>query len=181
MLRVLDHMLPASRSLKDLTLAEVLNFAFRMDQFEVHAYPMNPAFMAALRSKWTTAAMVAMRKARGLDSAERVEDTRMMWLMLPTVTTLPSSASWSALCRHAASGRCLCSSSSFVPRVAPCGTAPRSTGRCTGGSTSPRAAQLQPHSRLRIRLTSNQWKSTNLHTKCPKTPLLGGADFDFCS
>ena len=34
-----------------------------------------------------------------------------------------------------------CSSTNFVPRVAPCGTAPRSTGRCTGRSTSRSASQ----------------------------------------
>ena len=70
-LRVLDCVLPASRSLKDVTLGEEILFAARIDAFEVRYYPaMDPAFLAALRSKWKTAAMVAMRKARGLDSAE---------------------------------------------------------------------------------------------------------------
>ena len=37
-----------------------------------------------------------------------------------------------------------------VPDVAPSGTAPPSTGRCTGRSTSRSAAQPRPHSRLRL-------------------------------
>ena len=74
-LRVLDSMLPASRSLKDFALPEEHGFACRIHNFAVCAYPsMDPAFLAALHSKWANAAMVAMCKARGLDRA--AEHTR---------------------------------------------------------------------------------------------------------
>ena len=70
-LRVMACMLPASRSLTEILLGDELGFAFRMHQIELRAPPaMDPTYLAVLRSKWTTSAMIAMRRARGLNHVE---------------------------------------------------------------------------------------------------------------
>ena len=74
-LRVVDCMLPAARSLADIVLAEEENFVASVHTTLSGAVPSyDAAFVASLRTKWTAAAMVQMRRERGLlDAFERME------------------------------------------------------------------------------------------------------------
>ena len=66
-LRVIDSMLPAARSLAECALGEESTFASTVQQVLSGAFPaLNAAFIASLRTKWTAAAMVQMRRKRGL-------------------------------------------------------------------------------------------------------------------
>ena len=65
-LRVVDCMLPAARSLTGFTLAEELDFASTIQHALSGAFAYDAMLVAALRSKWTSAAMVQMRRERGL-------------------------------------------------------------------------------------------------------------------
>ena len=74
-LRVVDSMQPAARSLADRTLAEEINLASTIQHvLGTGNFPvLDPAFIVSLRTKWTAAAMVQMRRARGLlDTTEVV-------------------------------------------------------------------------------------------------------------
>ena len=67
-LRVVDMMIPAARSLADYMLPEESSFASRIQRTLTGSFPMpvDPAFITSLRTKWTAAEMVQMRRARGL-------------------------------------------------------------------------------------------------------------------
>ena len=66
-LRVVDCMLPATRSLPDTWLGEEVNFVSAIQQALSGAFPtFDATFVASLRTKWTAAAMVQMRRERGL-------------------------------------------------------------------------------------------------------------------
>ena len=73
--RVVDCMLPAARSLADTTLGEEFIFAAIMHNTLSGVWPLyDAAFVASLRSKWTAAAMVQMRRERNLlDASEKVK------------------------------------------------------------------------------------------------------------
>ena len=72
-LRVVDCMLPAARSMPEFSSPGEMQFAFTMQQIFAGAFPKYDAtFLASLRSKWTAAAMVQMRRERNLpDASER--------------------------------------------------------------------------------------------------------------
>ena len=75
-LRVVDCMLTAGRSLTGFTLGEEINFADTIRSAFSGAFPYDAAFVASLRSKWTSAAMVQTRRERGLlDASARVNQT----------------------------------------------------------------------------------------------------------
>ena len=76
-LRVMDCMLPAARSLPGFSLPEEFAFASCIQQVLSGALPTYDAtFVASLRTKWTAAAMMQMRRERGLlDVSERVEES----------------------------------------------------------------------------------------------------------
>ena len=66
-LRKMDSMQPAARSLADITLPEETSLAsYLQDAFTGNFLGMDPAFVAPLRAKWTAAEMMQMRRARGL-------------------------------------------------------------------------------------------------------------------
>ena len=145
-LRVVDSMLPAAQSLADTTLGEELNFASTVQYALSGASPTyDAALVASLRAKWTAAAMVQMcRERRLLDASEKIQER-----------VEAGKTRWRADFAEHGLKRCALPSCDkleapvqqyFVPRVAPCGTAPRSTGR----STSRSAAQPRPRSRLRM-------------------------------
>ena len=75
-LRVVDIMLPAARSVADITLGEEVNFAGTIQHVISGAFPtFDAAFIASLREKWSTAAMMQMRRERRLlDASEKVEE-----------------------------------------------------------------------------------------------------------
>ena len=138
-LRVMDCMSPAARSLTGFTL--VVHLAGEK-------FPLfDAAFVASLHEKWTAAAMVQMRRARNLldvvDSNDRgVEEEMTRWRTDVAEHGLKECAL--PLCDKRAS------------RMPPQGgireavRGGRSMGRCTGRSTSPSAAQPRPHRRLRM-------------------------------
>ena len=146
-LRVVDSMLTATRSLAGVTLAQETYFASKIHQALSGAIPtFDATFVASLRTKWTAAEMVQMRRERHLlDASEKIQTSIEV-----DKTRWRTDVEQHGL-RH-------CALPSFYKRevcvrqsgVAPCGTALRSTGRCTGRSTSPSAAQPRPHSRLRM-------------------------------
>ena len=74
-LRVVDCMLPATRSLADMTLGEELRFASAVHDALSGAFPTyDAAFVAQLCAKWTAVAVVQMRRERGLlDASEKVK------------------------------------------------------------------------------------------------------------
>ena len=74
-LRVVDCMQPATRSLAETSLSQELSFASTIQQALSHSFSAdNAAFVASLRAKWTAAAMVQMRRERDLlDVSEKVE------------------------------------------------------------------------------------------------------------
>ena len=65
-LRVVDCMLPAARSLTAFALGEEIDLACTIQQTLSGAFPYDTTFVASIRSKWTSAAMVQMRRERGL-------------------------------------------------------------------------------------------------------------------
>ena len=65
-LRVVDCMLPSARSLTGYTPGEESEFAYAIQQTLSGAFPYNATLVASIRSKWTSAAMVQMRRERGL-------------------------------------------------------------------------------------------------------------------
>ena len=66
-LRVVDCMLPAVRSLTECTLGEEVDFACTIQKALAGVYPTyNAAFVASLRTKWTATAMVQMHRERRL-------------------------------------------------------------------------------------------------------------------
>ena len=65
-LRVVDCMLPAARSLTEYTLGEEINFADVIQSALSGAFTCDAMLVASLRSKWTSALMVQMRRERGL-------------------------------------------------------------------------------------------------------------------
>ena len=75
-LRVVDSMLPAARSLADIALAEEMGFACTLQEALSGAFPTyNATFVASLRTKWTAAAMVRMRRERRLlDISEETQN-----------------------------------------------------------------------------------------------------------
>ena len=79
-LRVVDNMQPAARSLGDFihTLPEEAGIAFRLDEALIGGHAeLDSTFITSLRTKWTAAAMVQMRRARGLlDTSEVFERVR---------------------------------------------------------------------------------------------------------
>ena len=72
-LRVVDCMLPAARSLGDIILVEEMNFASTIQQILSGAFPQyDVEFVASLRTEWTASAMVQMRRERGfMDASEK--------------------------------------------------------------------------------------------------------------
>ena len=74
-LRVVDYMLPATRSLASIEFAEEVALASNIEQVLSGAFPTyNATFVAILRAKWTAAAMVQMRREhRLMDASEKVE------------------------------------------------------------------------------------------------------------
>ena len=64
-LRVVDCMLPATRNSTGFTLGEEIDFAHAIQGALSGAFPYDATFVASLRSKWTSAAMVQMRRERG--------------------------------------------------------------------------------------------------------------------
>ena len=73
-LRVVDCILPAAQSLRDCALGEEFNFADTIQFALSGALPYDATFVAILRAKWTAAAMVQMRRERGLLDASVVVD-----------------------------------------------------------------------------------------------------------
>ena len=76
-LRVVDCMPPAARSMPEITLFQEIAFASNIQQVLSGPFPIYDAtFVASLRTKWTTAAMVHMRRERRLlnasETAKRV-------------------------------------------------------------------------------------------------------------
>ena len=73
-LRVVDCMLPATRSLTGISLPSEISLASTLQYALSGASPTyNTAFVASLRTKWTAAAMVEMRRERNLlDVSEKV-------------------------------------------------------------------------------------------------------------
>ena len=65
-LRAVDSMQPAARSLGDSTLPEEFALAFRLRRTLNGGPLLDPAFITSLRTKWTAAEMVQMRRARRL-------------------------------------------------------------------------------------------------------------------
>ena len=84
-LRVVDCMFPAARSLPEITLPAEFFFVSKVQYVLSGAFPTYDAtFIASLRTKWTAAAMVQMRRERNLlDVSERIgksmEDGRTSW------------------------------------------------------------------------------------------------------
>ena len=77
-LRVVDCMHPATRSLADITLEEEIRFAFGIQQALFAAFPVyNSAFLASLSTKWTAAAMMQMHRKRGLLDVSEVAQELM--------------------------------------------------------------------------------------------------------
>ena len=75
-LRVVDCMLPAARSLPEYTLADEFNLASTVQQVLSDAFTYDAIFIASLRSKWSAAEMVQMRRERSLlDALEKVDQT----------------------------------------------------------------------------------------------------------
>ena len=73
-LRVVDCMLPAAESLPTIRITEEQVFATIIRSAVVA--DAHPAFVPALRTKWTAAAMMQMRRARGLlDTTEAVNQS----------------------------------------------------------------------------------------------------------
>ena len=65
-LRVVDNMQPAARSLADCKLAGEVSIASYIQQALTDDFAGDPKFLASLHTKWTAAAIVQMRRARGL-------------------------------------------------------------------------------------------------------------------
>ena len=75
-LRVVDCMLPATRSLTGVTLREELAFADMIQSALSGAFPYDATFVASLRSKWSSADVMEMRRKRGLlDVSQKVDKT----------------------------------------------------------------------------------------------------------
>ena len=74
-LRVVDSMQPAARSLTDCRLAEEISLTFHLQQALTGHFPeLNAAFVASLHMKWTAASMVQMRRARDLlDASDTIK------------------------------------------------------------------------------------------------------------
>ena len=68
-LRVMDCMLPAAESLAEYTLGEEFSFADAIQAALSGAFPYDATFVAAIRSKWTSATMVHVRRVSGLLNA----------------------------------------------------------------------------------------------------------------
>ena len=74
-LRVVDCMLPAARSLADITLGEEVHFASSIHEVISIAFSLfDDGFIAALRTKWRAAAMMRMRRKRNLVNASEEVD-----------------------------------------------------------------------------------------------------------
>ena len=84
-LRVVDSMLPAARSVAEMWLGEEVLFASTVEEVLSGAFPTyDTVFVASLRTKWTAAAMVQMRRERDLlDASEKIqkrsEDSKASW------------------------------------------------------------------------------------------------------
>ena len=66
-LRVVDCMLPSCRSLPEITLGQEEVFAATIQEALSGAFPaFDATFIASLRTKWSAAAMVQMRRERSL-------------------------------------------------------------------------------------------------------------------
>ena len=75
-LRVVDSMQPAARSLSD-RLPEEVCFTIELQRAFTTDSMLGPAFIASLSAKWTAAEMMQMRRARGLlDITEITERAR---------------------------------------------------------------------------------------------------------
>ena len=83
-LRVVDFMLPAARSLTGYTLGDELRFADAIQQTLSGSFASDATFVASILSKWTSAEMVQMRRERGLLNAseemdENFQDSTARW------------------------------------------------------------------------------------------------------
>ena len=78
-LRVVDSMQQAARSLGDYTLPEEASLAsIFKDVFTGNWPELDPAFVASLRAKWTAAEMTELRRARGLlITSDMIEEVRI--------------------------------------------------------------------------------------------------------
>ena len=75
-LRVVDCMLPAARSLTGFRLGEEIKFADTLQLVLSGALTYDATFLASMRSKWTSALMVQLRRERGLfDAADVAKKT----------------------------------------------------------------------------------------------------------
>ena len=140
-LRVMDCMLPATRSLTGYTLVEEFRFADTIQSALSGDFTYDATFVVSIRARWTAAAMVQMRRERGLLDASEVIDKSTeadtaRWRADVAEHGLKECALPSCDKREASVQQYKCCSP-----VAPFGAARRSTGRCTGRSTSPSAAQ----------------------------------------
>ena len=72
---MVDCMLPAARSLANFMLIEEMGFAYTIHQALSRTSPtFDTTFVASLRTKWTAAAMVQMRRERDfLDASKKIE------------------------------------------------------------------------------------------------------------
>ena len=72
-LRVVDCMLPAARSLPEIVFPEEIVFASTIEQVLSGAFPaeFDAAFVASLRIRWTAAVMVQMRRERSMLDASK--------------------------------------------------------------------------------------------------------------
>ena len=147
----IDLILPASRSLGTIRCDEEARFTGFMNFMVDHPPLQTDAFIATLRAKWKTPAMVAMRSERGLE-ATRLREHRDACLVRAVASHAADIAEHGLkTCAFPPCDMREATVIQYKPRVAPRGIALRSTGRCTGGSTSPRAARRWPPSRLRLR------------------------------
>ena len=73
---MMECTLPAARSLANISLVEEVALASTVEQVLSGAFRSYDAtFVASLRTKWTAAEMVQMRRERGLlDASEKVEN-----------------------------------------------------------------------------------------------------------
>ena len=73
-LRVVDCMLPAARSVADVWIGEELAFASTIQHALSGAFTHDAAFVASLRTKWMDTAMIQMRRQRHLlDASEKTQ------------------------------------------------------------------------------------------------------------
>ena len=129
-LRVVDCMLPAARSLPNATLPSEISFAATVQRALSNTW-YNATFIASLRTKWTAAAMIQMRRERRLlDASETVQNVLK-----------GDKTRWRADVAQHGFKHCA---------LPACDKREASVQQYTGRSTSRCAAQPRPRSRLRM-------------------------------